>query len=174
MSSSIENTHATLAFAATLFTSAAGGIFANAADAQLLDGTCTIRHVIDGDTLVCDGARVRLLLIDAPELDQEPYGRRAADADLVPPGSVVTFELEIQERDRYGRVLAHVRTEDGRLANLQLVRRGFAVVTVYPPNVRHVERFRAAQDSARAEGRGLWATDAFKCEPAEHRQGRWE
>jgi endonuclease YncB( thermonuclease family) len=48
---------------------------------QVSPGTtipCTVERVIDGDTLVCaDAGRVRLLLIDAPELDQGPFGEVA-------------------------------------------------------------------------------------------------
>lgn len=139
--------------------------------------SCTIARTIDGDTLVCaESMRVRLLLIDAPELSQKPYGQQATEAlaKLLPIGSVVGLELDVQPNDRYGRTLAHVRMPDGRLANLEMVRRGYAIVSVYPPNVRHVERFRSARDSARVARHGLWATDAFDCEPAEHRRGGCE
>jgi endonuclease YncB( thermonuclease family) len=136
---------------------------------------CVVRRVIDGDTLVCEpGERIRLLLIDAPEMGQGPFGLRARLAleELAPVGATLRLELDAQERDRYGRILAYLHGADGTFINRELVRRGYAVVAVYPPNVRHVELLRAAADSARAERRGLWETSAFECRPADFRAGR--
>jgi micrococcal nuclease len=134
---------------------------------------CTVTLVVDGDTVDCaDGARVRLLMIDAPERDQGPYGAMAARAlrQLVPVGTHATLELDVQPRDRYGRLLAYLYTRDGRMANEEMVRAGYALLYTYPPNVRHVERMRAAQQGAKAARRGLWSTSAFECPPAAHRR----
>ena len=137
--------------------------------------TCTVARVVDGDTLACDGGtRIRLLLIDAPELSQGPWGEaahRAMEA-LAPPGTPLRLELDVQPRDRYGRTLAYLWLDDERLLNEELLRAGVAVVAVYPPNVRHVDRLRAAQAEAREGKTGLWATSAFECSPGEHRAGR--
>jgi len=136
--------------------------------------TCRIARVIDGDTFECDGGeRVRLLLIDTPELDQGPYGAAARDtaALLLPAGDSVRLEFDVEVRDRYERLLAYAYV-DSMLVNRALVRRGMAVVSVYPPNVRLVELLRAAADSARAEGVGLWSGSAFACLPADYRAGR--
>ncbi|HSJ05551.1 MAG TPA: thermonuclease family protein [Longimicrobiales bacterium] len=136
---------------------------------------CRVARVVDGDTLVCEGGvRVRLLLIDAPELSQGPWGAvaKALLEQLASPGTLVTVEEDVQQRDRYGRLLAYLYLPDGRMVNEELLRAGVAVVSVHPPNIRHVERLRAAADSARAGGAGLWSTAAFECEPADHRAGR--
>jgi endonuclease YncB( thermonuclease family) len=138
---------------------------------------CTVHRIIDGDTLVCRGGeRVRLLLIDAPERNQRPYGRAstAALTRLAPVGSELKMELDVRERDRYRRLLAYLWTADGRMINEELARQGYAVVAVYPPNVRHVERIRAAVEEAREAGSGLWSGSAFDCAPAQHRAGRCE
>ena len=58
------------------------------------------------------------------------------------------------------------------MINRELVRRGMAVMAVYPPNVRHVALLRATANSARAERAGLWSGSAFACEPADYRAGR--
>lgn len=137
--------------------------------------TCTVERVTDGDTIRCrDGRRVRFLLVDTPEMNQPPYGRiaRAVVAQHAPVGTVLTLELDVQPQDRYGRTLAYVRTPDGAMLNEIVLREGVAVVAVYPPNVRHVDRFRAISDSARTARRGLWAGSAFDCLPADHRRGR--
>jgi micrococcal nuclease len=90
---------------------------------------------------------------------------------MLPIGTSVRVELDVQPRDRYGRVLAHLHLPDGTSVNHRMVRRGYAVVSVYPPNVRHVERLRAAADSARSERVGLWERNAFECTPADYRSG---
>lgn len=139
--------------------------------------TCVVARVIDGDTFVCDGGeRVRLLLIDAPELDQGPYGARSRDAliRLIPAGVEVGLEIDVQERDRYRRLLAYVYGPGGLMANEELLRQGYAVVAVYPPNVKYVDRFRRVQEAARTARVGLWSGSAFDCLPADHRAGRCE
>lgn len=138
-------------------------------------GVCIIARVIDGDTLQCRGGlRIRLLLIDSPESGQADLGVRARLAleELLPAGDSALVRLDLQERDRYGRVLAHLHRFDGTWINRLLVREGYAVPLVYPPNVTGVEMIRAAADSARQEQRGLWARGAFDCPPVDYRAGR--
>ena len=121
--------------------------------------SCSVERIIDGDTFVCEsGERVRLILVNTPEMRDEPLGRIARSflRDLMPPGTEVTLELDVGERDRFGRLLAYVRLPDGRMVNRVLAREGYAQVMVVPPNVRHVETIRAAVDSARTEEAGLW------------------
>ena len=138
---------------------------------------CRVTRVSDGDTFraACpEAVRVRLLLVDSPERDQPPFGARARAelARLLPPGTPVTLELDLRTRDQYGRLLAYAFLRDGRMVNEEMVRSGFAVVLVYPPNVRYVERIRARAAEARAARRGLWAADGFACAPRDHRGRR--
>jgi endonuclease YncB( thermonuclease family) len=136
---------------------------------------CIVARVIDGDTIECrGGTRVRFLLIDAPERDQGPFGVIATRGLqlLMDAGTELRLELDVQEYDRYRRLLAYAYLPDGRMVNELMVREGLAVVSVYPPNVKHVERMRAAAAEARNERRGLWSTSAFECVPADHRAGR--
>ncbi|MGH7565371.1 MAG: thermonuclease family protein [Gemmatimonadota bacterium] len=144
--------------------------FPPAACAQV-ESSCVVERVSDGDSITCGGERVRLLSIDAPELDQGPFGRaaRAFLEAALPVGSHVRLVLDIERRDQHGRLLAYVYRGDGRMVNRMMARQGFALPLVVPPNVRHVEAIRAAADSARQSGVGLWAIDAFECSPADHR-----
>jgi micrococcal nuclease len=145
-----------------------------AAPADAFDSVCVVQRIVDGDTLVCTGGdRIRLLLIDAPELSQRPFGARArSELDrLAPRGTRLGVELDVQHLDRYGRTLAYLWLSDGRMVNEELLLAGVALVSVHPPNVRHVQRLRDAVATARANGAGLWATSAFECEPQEHRAG---
>lgn len=135
---------------------------------------CRVARIIDGDTIECSPlGRIRLIGIDAPEESQKPFGAAAAEAlqSLVPVGSGVELERDVELRDRYGRLLGYLWA-DGRLVNWLMVREGWAVTLTYPPNVQYVEALRDAQRSAQAERRGLWAVDGFACLPRDHRQGR--
>jgi micrococcal nuclease len=141
-----------------------------ASDSPLLAvprGSIPVASVVDGDTLhVLRRGRdvtVRLIGIDAPEVawyggDAECYGAQAGRfAMRLLEGERVTLELDEERLDPYDRLLAYVSLQDGRMANVVLVRRGFATLTIYPPNDRYEDRLRAAEDAARAEGAGLWS-----------------
>lgn len=66
----MKRTSLTLAAAAVLAAPVAGAA----------QETCTVARIIDGDTFVgSGGTRVRLLLIDAPEMDQGDYGVHAQE-----------------------------------------------------------------------------------------------
>jgi len=124
---------------------------------------------VDGDTIRAKVGgreeRVRFIGIDTPETHDprkpvQCFGREAADrtAHLLPPGTPLRLVRDVEERDRYGRLLAYVyRARDDLFVNLVLARDGYAVALTYPPNVAHTAELVAAVAEARAEDRGLWA-----------------
>jgi len=128
-----------------------------------LDGP--VIRVVDGDTIhVRIGARVekvRYIGVNTPEVHhprkgEEPGGREAAEVNRrLVEGKTVRLELDVQERDRYGRLLAYVWVGDV-MVNAELVRLGYAQVMTIPPNVRYQEIFVKLQREAREAGRGLW------------------
>jgi micrococcal nuclease len=124
-----------------------------------------VRKVVDGDTLeVSGGERVRLIGVDTPETKDpnRPVGCFGAEAStftatLVPPGTAVRLVGDVEQRDRYGRLLAYVyRRADGLFVNAELLRRGYAQLLTVPPNVAHTDDFVALSRQAREGGRGLW------------------
>jgi len=126
------------------------------------EGGAVVASARDGDTLLLvDGRRVRLVQVDAPELGEgECYGRRAFVelASLVPPGSRVELDRDptLDDADRFGRLLRYVRL-NGKLVNLELVRRGAAAPYFFGgERGRHAQVLLAAAEEARAAGRGLW------------------
>ena len=139
-----------------------------------LEANAMVKRSIDGDTIAVtlnDDANgspgvenVRLIGIDTPETKRpdtpiECFGKKAsaATASLIPPGTPVRLERDVEERDRYGRLLAYVfRANDGLFINHELVRTGFAAAYTYPPNVAYSDTFREAAEVAQAVGVGLW------------------
>ena len=119
----------------------------------------TVGSITDGDTLRTAGSlRVRLIGIDSPERGGCYYSEAGAHlARLVPIGTAIRLEYDVERLDRYGRTLAYVfRADDGLFVNLAMARDGFAQQLTVPPNVAHADGFGAAVDEARAAGRGLW------------------
>jgi micrococcal nuclease len=123
-------------------------------------------RVADGDTI---GVRlgdhveaVRYIGINTPELarngrEEQPGARRAHGVNRrLVEGRRVRLELDVQARDRYGRLLAYVWVAD-IMVNAELLRLGVAQVMTVPPNVRHRDQFRELERAAREAGRGLWA-----------------
>ena len=131
-------------------------------------GTAVVVHPVDGDTVVVeiDGREesVRLIGIDTPESvardrPVECFGleAKARTAELLPAGTAVRLERDVEARDRYDRLLAYViRDDDDTLVNLLLVEEGFAESMPYPPNVARQAELDRAEAAARAAGRGLW------------------
>ncbi len=117
-------------------------------------------RVIDGDTIeVCcvfgDRVMVRYIGINTPETKHptkgvEHFGREASEANRkLVDGKTVSLEFDVEQRDRYGRLLAYVYLEDGTFVNAWLVENGYAVVMTIPPNVKHQELFLKLQREAR-------------------------
>lgn len=125
-------------------------------------------HLVDGDTVDVDidgtRERVRLIGIDTPETKKEGtpvecYGPEASafTASVLPEGTPVHLERDVEPRDQYGRLLAYVyRAEDGLFVNLALMEGGYAEVLRIEPNTAHAEEFVAAARTAAAAGVGLW------------------
>lgn len=125
-----------------------------------------VTNVVDGDTIDVDlnGQiyRVRYILINAPEtkhptLGVEPFGPEAFAANqALVGGKTVRLEKDVSPTDKYGRLLRYVYV-DGQMVNEELLRRGLAQVDIYPPDLKHLDRFRAVQQQARANRAGMWA-----------------
>ena len=108
---------------------------------------------------------MRLIGIDtpesvAPDRPVECFGpeAKARTAELLPAGTVVRLERDVEARDRYDRLLAYVfRADDDVLVNLLLVEEGYAEARslsrpTWPARASSTEpRPRRA-----AAGKGLW------------------
>lgn len=122
----------------------------------------TVTSITDGDTLRVDtGAGnepVRLLELDTPEVTGDCGASQATDAlsRLAPVGSRLWLEADVEDRDRYGRLLRYLWRDDGTMVNEVLVSQGWARATLYPPNERYWPVMQQAEEKARERDAGLW------------------
>ena len=141
----------------------------SASDASFEMTWATVQRVIDGDTVVLqDGARVRYIGIDTPEM-RSPAECYAAEAtarnrELV-EGRPVGLRKDVSETDRYGRLLRYLYLPGGEMVNAILVREGYATALRYPPDVLFADRFEALEQEARAAGRGMWGPACQGAQP---------
>ncbi|MFP4609395.1 MAG: thermonuclease family protein [Thiohalophilus sp.] len=132
------------------------------------DAQVSVRYVHDGDTVhLRDGRKLRIIGINTPERARdeqpaEPYAgaaRRQLQAYADGPWSLV---YDQQRRDRYGRLLAHVFDRQGRNITRRLLAAGAGQLLVFPPNLKFVDCYRRAQQTARRAQRGLWALSTYQ------------
>jgi micrococcal nuclease len=91
------------------------------------------------------------------------FGREAsAQATTILGGQSVYLETDPSQDsiDKYGRTLAYVWTESGRLFNLDMIAHGFAHEYTYDLPYRYQQDFKAAENDARTQERGLWSPNA--------------
>ncbi|MCX7738986.1 MAG: thermonuclease family protein [Hydrogenothermaceae bacterium] len=137
-------------------------------------------RVVDGDTIVVSmdsvEEKVRLIGIDTPEsrlnrraqlqereLNRDvesivDLGKKAKEftSSLLRKGDRVYLEFDVQQRDKYGRLLAYVYLPDGRMVNREIICNGYAIPLTIPPNVKHEKEFTECFQRARREKKGLW------------------
>jgi micrococcal nuclease len=137
----------------------APGTYADCIPQGTLRQLARVVDVVDGDTIQVDIGGVfydvRYIGMDTPELGQT-YGYEAwsANAALV-SGRTVVLARDVSETDRYGRLLRYVLV-GSTFVNRELVARGFAHATSYPPDTACDRVFDAAEDTALAAGIGVW------------------
>lgn len=122
-----------------------------------------VRQVIDGDTITVSGVGVvRLLGVDAPEKtggyrQSEPFGDAATGfMKRLVEGQIVRLEYDGAAKDQYNRTLAYVFLPDGRLANVEIIKAGFAE-TYRRFEYKRKPDFFAAEREAKDAKRGMWA-----------------
>jgi micrococcal nuclease len=131
-------------------------------------GEATVVRVVDGDTLVAhlaaEDENLRLIGIDTPETKKpgapvECFGAEASAhlAELLPAGATVRLERDVEDRDRYGRLLAYVhRVPDDLFVNQAMVADGYAAAYTVAPNIARTDELGEAARRARTAGLGLW------------------
>ncbi|SMO34770.1 thermonuclease family protein [Melghirimyces algeriensis] len=138
-----------------------------APDVHAKSYTATVESVSDGDTIriretIKGTNKIRLLSIDTPEMyyhgeSQEPWATQAKTylQQLLPPGTSITLETDVEETDDYGRLLAHV-WKGNRNINHEMVRQGYAVTYFIWPNIQGITSFRSSLVEAKRNELQIW------------------
>lgn len=121
------------------------------------DGFYDVGRIIDGDTFILtDGIKVRLLGIDAPDMDEycSEYAKQRLTSLI--SGRTIYMEKDVSETDRYGRLLRYVYIGE-TFVNFKLVYEGYAWAVTSAPNVKYSSLLADAEKSAEENNRGcLW------------------
>lgn len=127
-------------------------------------------QVYDGDTIqvsiLNNYETIRLIGINTPETKgkynetDEYYGQEAASflKDLLPKGTTVYLEADLENRDQYDRLLryAWLDSEQEIFVNLIMLEKGYAETMFFEPNTKYYELFIEAESDAKANNLGLW------------------
>ncbi|NYE57121.1 thermonuclease family protein [Carboxydothermus ferrireducens] len=148
------------------------------AEAGIKTLQAVVTSVSDGDTVHVKignkDEKVRLIGVNTPEIShpelgikEQPFGREAAEYTkrrLL--GKKIWLELDVGQRDKYGRILAYVwlsppssgseKEVRAKMYNAELLLNGYAQVMTVPPNVKYSSLFVKFQQEARSKKKGLW------------------
>lgn len=140
--------------------------FNNSPEQPIRSEFCRVIRIIDGDTIVVNNGskneKVRFIGINTPETVDpkspiERYGKEAsAFTRRMLEGKKVRLEYDIQQRDKYLRLLAYVYLENGQMFNRMLVEEGYAQAMTVPPNIKYQQDFIRLERKARENNKGLW------------------
>ena len=131
----------------------------------LAESWVRVDRVVDGDTLrLKDGRLVRYIGINAPEIDHnkhraDPFGKQAlaVNAQLA-GGKSVRLESGLETKDQYGRLLAYVYDQQGRMLNLIMIAKGMAYFYPHPANRKALDKVMlTAQRRAMTQKLGIWS-----------------
>jgi len=136
-----------------------------------------VHQVHDGDTITLrlggTKYRTRLIGIDAPEMKQRPWGRRAKQhliRIMRRANWTVYVETDTERIDKYGRLLAYLWTKKHALINEKMVVDGYAVTFPIEPNTKYSEKFNTAEKQARDARKGIWGHEGLQESPSEWRE----
>ncbi len=165
-----------LSFLTLPLSSSAEGLFARMSTKY---ENVKVERVIKSDLIQLDsGEKVRLIglkAFDAPrkyDVERDKYGFVIEDfsdptipledqaydfARWLMEHKKVRVEFDTQSVDENGASWGYVFLEDKTMANVEIIRQGFAELQIRPPNLKYADQLRKAYHEARSEKRGIQA-----------------
>lgn len=122
--------------------------------------------VVDGDTIKIKfndkQETIRLIGVDTPESVHSDSNKNIPEGEIASnytkdrlEEKQIKLEFDVQTRDKYNRYLAYVFI-DGKMFNKELLEKGYARISTYPPNVKYVDDFTKIQKEAIRKNKGFW------------------
>jgi len=141
-----------------------GTVWATTCGVKEFDEKVKVLRVVDGDTLVlADKRKIRFIGVNSPELAHypkraEPFSVAAKQflESILPNNKKLFIKYGVQQRDRYGRLLAHLFLKNGRNINAMLLEKGLASAVVVPPNLNLKDCYFAAESKAKVKSLNIW------------------
>ncbi len=130
-----------------------------------------VRYVQDGDTVTLhDGRRVRLIGINTPEIatpgsPASPLAIKARNRLrqlLFQSNQQAQLLIGREKLDPHGRTLATLWLKDGSNVGAALLREGLGWSIAIPPNIRLLDCYQNAEESARRANKGVWNQAEYK------------
>ncbi|OGX09103.1 MAG: hypothetical protein A2Z88_09010 [Omnitrophica WOR_2 bacterium GWA2_47_8] len=138
----------------------------------------TVQKVVDTATLILSNdERIRLIGLRSPEIKRKKENIKhdsfgfpiREEVDPATPieeqaltyvtnlllNQTVTVELDVQKKGDGRATLAYIFLKDGTLANAEILKQGFAYLSLQPPNLKYADQLRAAYKEAKDAQLGL-------------------
>jgi len=116
-----------------------------------------VKKVYSGELIkLSGGERVKYIGVDAPADGIFFFeNARQANKKLVDQQKI-TIEYDVRRKDGNGDLLGYVYAGDV-FVNAQLLKNGFGIAYIVPPNQKYADLFISLQKEARKKRRGIWA-----------------
>ena len=127
--------------------------------------TYTVTKVYSGNSIkIQDGAKVQYVGLDSPGEARFFYDEcKKANKNLLDKKQI-SIEFDIKKRNEDNEILGYVYVGDV-FVNAQLLKNGFAIAYIQPPNQKYADLFIALQKEARKQRKGIWAFEDPNDEP---------
>ncbi len=135
-----------------------------------IDKQYLVSNVIDGDTLEVKSdskiIKIRMLGVDTPETVDprktvQCFGKEASDKTkelLLNKNINIEIDKSQSVYDKYGRILAYVKREDGLFVNEYLIKEGYAHEYTFNIPYGYQKDFKKLEKEAKSKKLGLWGS----------------
>jgi len=73
-----------------------------------------------------------------------------------------------EHNDHFGRSLAYLIRTDSMNVNIEMVKKGYATLSLHPPNLQYAANLQFAQNEAELHQQGIWSMPAYHAKPVSH------